>query len=414
MKINDLSSDTGSEMSRLSARIEWEDSPRPPQRVSFSLSANPSIAAEPTPEAFVLSAALAAARAGERRLRIDGMMCPVLADGLRSAFGLLDAWYGGTRSSMSLEAARGFRARKRPAPSAAMFLSGGVDSLHLLRRNRLDVPRSHPASFGTIIHVRSFGFTGEANAAAALNIAERAEPSVARVAAAETANLVVVETDARRLDPDHEFFVLQSHASLLASVAHLFPGSLTSASIAASADLRRDYRPWGSHPLLDALYGSATLAIQHSGHEFSRQEKVLELSRWDLAMSTLLVCNEAPLPAGITNCGRCEKCLRTLCEILSAGALDHASTFASRDVSPEAIRRLHTVEWYAIRRWLDLRAELANREDLVAAIDEWIARLRTAADWADNRGWKGSLRRLDRTLLGGRLLAARRRWGAAG
>ncbi len=413
MKIDDLRSETDGETLRLSARVEWEDSPRPEQRLSFSIRGDLRDAVEPAPEAFALSAALAAARAGERRVWIDGTLCPVFSDGLRSAFRLLDAWNGGARSSVSLEPARGFRARARPAPAAAFFLSGGVDSLHVLRRNRLDFPRSHRASLRTVLHVPAFGFTGEAAPAAERNIAQRAWGSVSRIAEAEDLRLVVVESDARRLDPDRHFFILETHGSLLAAVAHFFPSALTSVSIAASADLRRTYRPWGSHPLLDPLYGSATLAIRHSGHEYSRLEKVAELSRWNLALSTLLVCNESPLDPGVVNCGRCEKCLRTLLELFVVGALEDASTFAVRDVTAERVRNLPTVDGYVIRRWEDLRRELGNRDDLVRAIDDWIARIRASQDWAEHRGWKGRLRRLDQSAFGGRLLALRRRLSPA-
>jgi hypothetical protein len=279
----------------------------------------------------------------------------------------------------------------------------------MLQRNRLDLPRSHPASFRAAIHAVSFGYAGNAADAEARNLWERASACVRAIADAEGLALVAVRSDARLLDPDRAFFIAESHASLLAAAAHLFPGALRSASIAASADLRRHYRPWGSHPLLDPLYGSGAVAIRHSGHEFARLEKVKDLSRWDLTLSNLLVCNEAPLAPGFANCGRCEKCMRTLCEILAAGSLSKASTFAVRDVTPGSIRRLRTVEASAIRRWEDLRHELRDQPDLSAAIDDWIERLRAAAEWHRDRTWKGRLRRIDRAWLGGRLLALKRR-----
>ena len=413
MRIRDLRLERDPASSRATATVEWEDSARPPQQLAFSISGELESAPEPAPEAFFLAAALAAARNREERLWIDATLCPVFLEGLKASLTLLDSWYGGSRSAMLLETGRGLRARPRRAPAAALFLSGGVDSLFQLRRNRLDYPRTHPSSFGALIHVRAFGHFGEAGAEASQNIAERASGVVTRIAREEDARLILVESDARFLEPDHRFFVLESHGSLLAAAAHLFPGVFTTVSIAASADLRRPYRPWGSHPLLDPLFGSAAVSIRHSGHEYSRLEKVNELSRWDLAMSSLLVCNQAPLSAGVINCGRCEKCLRTLCELLAAGALDRAETFAVREVTPEAIRALPTIDEYAIRRWEDLRLEFSNAGELARAIDDWIARLHAAADWQSDRGWKGALRRFDRAWLGGRLLAFRRRRSAA-
>ncbi|MGH9440755.1 MAG: hypothetical protein ACRD16_00610 [Thermoanaerobaculia bacterium] len=419
MRIYDLRAGDADASRWASASVEWENTPRPPQRIEFSARGDLAGSLEPAPEAFVLAAAFAAARAGERRLRIEDSLCPVFARNVREGLVLLDAWYGGSRSAMSIEASRGFRARPPGAPAAAMFLSGGVDSLHVLRRNRLAFPRSHPESIRIAVHARAFGYSGEANTEAARNIAERASRSIGEIARAEGLRVASVEFDARLLEPDFEFFVLESHGSMLAAAAHLFPGAFRSVAIAASADLRRHFRPWGSHPLLDPLYGSSALTVRHSGHEFSRIEKVRDLSRWDVALATLLVCNEAPLPAGVANCGRCEKCLRTLCELFASGVLDRASTFAVREVTTEAIRRLHTVDAPGLRfhnregqyppSWSDLLRELSGRPDLVAAIREWLAKLRQSTNWEADRGWKGGLRRLDRALLGGRLLALRRR-----
>ncbi len=410
MRIRDLRLESAGNALRASAAIEWEDTPRPSRRLAFSAKGALASAFEPAPEAFVLSTALAANRAGERRLRVEARLCSVFADGLRGAFALLDSWYGGSRVAMTIEAAGGFRARARGAPVAAMFLSGGVDSLHMLRLNRRAIPRRHPESFRVAIHAPSFGYTGDAGDREARNLRERASHSVEQIAAEENLDLAVVSLPSHLLDPERRFFTGESHASLLAATAHLFPGALRSASIAASANLRGHPGPWGSHPLLDPLYGSGAVAIRHTGHEFSRLEKVRDLSNWDLAMATLIVCNESPLPPGVTNCGRCEKCVRTLCELLAAGSLERVSTFPVRDISAESVRRLQPVQDFEGHSWRDLPRELAGRPDLAAAIEDWMTRLRASADWWADCGWKGRLRKLDRSLFQGRLLALRRRW----
>ena len=411
MRIHDFRLDSDGASRRASASVEWEDSPRPAQRLAFSSEGALGPFFEPAPEAFALSAVFAAARAGERRLRVEADLCPVLADGLRSAMALLDSWYGGTRAAMTVEAAR-FRTRPRGAPGAALFLSGGVDSLHLLRRNSADFPRSHPDSFRVLLHVRAFGYSGRDNAGAARDVAARSLPAVTRMARARETDLAILETGAQLLDLDRKSFLLESHGGLLAATAHLFPGAFDSVSVAASADLRGRFPGWGSHPLLDPEYGSSGLAVRHCGHEYSRLEKVADLARWDLAMDALLVCNEAPLPDGVVNCGRCEKCLRTLCELLAAGALERASTFAVRDVSADSIRRLLPKDDFPGHSWRDLPRSLSQRPELAGAVEEWIERLSRSADWWEDRGWKGRLRKVDRNFLGGGLLALRRRWSA--
>jgi hypothetical protein len=423
MRIGDFRLESDGNTATASAAVEWEDCARLPARIRFAARGAYRDEFRPTPESFVLSAALSAARAGERRLRVDERLCPVLAEGLREALALLDSWYDGRRSSMAIEAAKGFRAQPRGAPVAAFFLSGGVDSLHLLRQNRLRLPRSHSGSFRAAIHLPGFGIAGEVNARAAENLAVRSLGAASRIARAEDLGLALVETDARLLDADHPFFVLESHASLLAAAAHAYPGAFRSVSIAASADLLRSFRAWGSHPMLDPCFGSASLAIRHTGHELARIEKVAELSRWDLALETLLVCNEAPLPHGIINCGRCEKCVRTRLEIRAAGSSRRAATFPPGDVTAGSIRRLGMPAADPTRlpggqfrfppSWSDLREAYRGDPDIVAAMDEYRERLKAAARWQADHGWKGWARRMDRALFGGRLLALRRRWSGS-
>ena len=64
--------------------------------------------------------------------------------------------------------------------------------------------------------------------------------------------------------------------------------------------------------------------------------------------------------------------------------------------------------------WRDLLPFLAarRRADLVEAIRETLEESRLLVRWSADTGWKGSLRRLDRRYLGGRLLRMRRRLSA--
>jgi hypothetical protein len=49
-----------------------------------------------------------------------------------------------------------------------------------------------------------------------------------------------------------------------------------------------------------------------------------------------------------------------------------------------------------------------GRADLAAAVERRVTRARRAEERSDGRGWRGALRRFDRQVLGGRLLALRR------
>jgi hypothetical protein len=68
--------------------------------------------------------------------------------------------------------------------------------------------------------------------------------------------------------------------------------------------------PLGSHPLTDRLLTSDTFQIVHDGADFSRVQKLELISQWPAALKGLRVCYEGPQLD--RNCGRCEKCIRTI------------------------------------------------------------------------------------------------------
>jgi hypothetical protein len=68
--------------------------------------------------------------------------------------------------------------------------------------------------------------------------------------------------------------------------------------------------PLGSNPLTDRLLSSNSFQIVHDGASHSRVEKIRELGNWKEALQDLRVCGQGQLLD--RNCGRCEKCIRTI------------------------------------------------------------------------------------------------------
>lgn len=75
--------------------------------------------------------------------------------------------------------------------------------------------------------------------------------------------------------------------------------------------------PWGSHPMTDPLFSSGNFRMIHDGAAFSRSDKVKTLSEWSTGIKNLRVCWEGELKD--SNCGKCEKCIRTRLNLLLAG-----------------------------------------------------------------------------------------------
>jgi hypothetical protein len=79
---------------------------------------------------------------------------------------------------------------------------------------------------------------------------------------------------------------------------------------------------YASLPRLDNLVSPATARVEHDGFELSRQDKIQKLVEWQRETGeplTLRVCLTWVTKEG-GNCGRCEKCLRTMVGLLIAGA----------------------------------------------------------------------------------------------
>jgi hypothetical protein len=101
---------------------------------------------------------------GERRLSVEGSLCPVLHDGVLTVLTQLREWFDKSRVIPAIEATHGFEARRCREPGrAGQFFSGGVDTLAMLRRNRLMYPADHPRSIRDGLYVfgwHPFDFEG--------------------------------------------------------------------------------------------------------------------------------------------------------------------------------------------------------------------------------------------------------------
>ncbi|WP_435950485.1 hypothetical protein [Psychrobacter sp. DM8] len=76
--------------------------------------------------------------------------------------------------------------------------------------------------------------------------------------------------------------------------------------------------PWGSHPMTDPLLSSGSFRIIHDGAGFNRLQKLEVLTKWQIGLENLRVCWAGGKHD--SNCGRCEKCVRTRMNLLLVGA----------------------------------------------------------------------------------------------
>ena len=340
-------------------------------------------------------------RYGEERIALDAPICAEIKDGLINAMKYLINWYGGDRRIIPIEAPIQSQVLfPDKSPRSGCLFSGGIDSLAMLRDNHLNFATEHPRYIkdGILVYGALHG-ENEFNPAF-----QNVIDAVSKIATDSAINLIQVNTNAyshfEDLDTDFSFWRYEYHGSFLSAIAHAFAPRFTVASIASTYDLA-NLEPWGSHPLIDPLYSNTGLQIRHENLPLSRLEKTKLVGEWDVAIEQLRVCNDkASYSQGNYNCGKCEKCVRTMTALLSLNLLDRAATFVEKEVSKKLlVNTCYLSDSYEVNCYRELIEPLSKigRYDLVDGIKQIINRYY-------ERDLKGQIKRLDRTLFQGNLL----------
>lgn len=202
------------------------------------------------------------------------------------------------------------------------FFTGGVDSFFTYLRHRDEVT--------DLIFVHGYDVD--------LDDAPRRAQVSAMGRAIEQATgvrFIELETNAVRLFRDFGRWGAHAHGFGLGSAARHLADYL--ARLYVPSSFATEYmRPWGTHPETDWLFSDERLQVIH-GETILRLEKLREVSQDKLALRYLRVCHERI--EGAYNCGRCEKCLRTMTLMQGLGVL-HLSTAFPAEVRPEWVRAL--------------------------------------------------------------------------
>lgn len=396
-------------LERLDARVRavatviWEDTDRPEQKIFFETEEEFAPYLACNPHAFLIAGILPAMRNGERRIAINEQICPELRNGLETVMRWICTWYGPPRKLVKIEARTGASIpASKGGARAGVFLSGGLDSLAILRANRIDFPLEHPKSIQTGLLVHGFDIGAFEHGERELARFELALRVLKPVAEDAQVMLIPLYTNVRHLEDSVDFWMYEFHAAALSSVAHACAPRLSSVAISSTATIE-ELHAWGSHPLIDPNYSSADLQIRHEGLQLSRLDKARLVAGWDTALQNVRVCWQNPLDN--INCGRCEKCVLTMTEFLIAGKLGQTRAFPLDDVSPDLIANMSSSAPHVDSQWLDLIGPLREmgRLDLVEAIEEKSARYHKQLAWEQERDWKGAVKRFDRKWLGGAL-----------
>lgn len=201
--------------------------------------------------------------------------------------------------------------RESRVQGAACFFSGGIDSFYTFLQHREEVTH--------LVFIYHFDGVQEE-----IDLINQKIDAIRRVASEFGKRAVVVETNLRAFLEPHVPWNMLGHGAMLFTVGHLLSRHFARIYIPATHTYA-DLSPLATHPLLDPLWSGEGMNYIHDGAESDRIQKAKFISDYDIVMETLRVCfmNHN----GSYNCGRCEKCIRTMINLKIAGVLDRCDTF---------------------------------------------------------------------------------------
>jgi hypothetical protein len=217
-------------------------------------------------------------------------------------------------------------------PRSASFFSGGVDSFYTYLKHQAD--REEADRISSFLLVNGFDISRHNT-----RLWNRTLENIKSVAAADGIGLIVVRSNIQGLV---EPILLwdYAHGGCLAAVGLFVRGAFRQIYIPSTHSVAEQI-PWGSNLALDGYWSTESTAFVHDGTEATRLEKVTrQIARSPLALGHLRVCFENE--PGAYNCGRCDKCLRTMMNLYVAGVLEQSGTFPHQ-IDPELVAAVPTI-----------------------------------------------------------------------
>ncbi|HJQ77240.1 MAG TPA: hypothetical protein VJ948_08255 [Acidimicrobiia bacterium] len=398
MRIVDIHEEWADGTKKVVADVVWERRSRKPQQIAVAVQDEHAGMLGVSPNAFLVGAIWPAMYHFERRISVEGELCPYLVDNLKDAMRLVSGWY---RDARPIVIEGGVAPEPLNAPSgryAALMFSGGLDSLASLKVNRDTHTEGDPEWFRYGIVVGP-GF--DAFDTSPTGAYWREMEAVAQDASLE---LVPVSTNVRDLEPASHFLSHYLNGALLATVGHTLTSAVDRLAIASSY-VDRSF-PWGSHPDLDPLFSSCDLIVIHDLPTTERLQKTAYIADWSVIHDRLKVCFVANrLPSGQWNCGRCEKCIRTMLTLTALGKLEKFDTFGDAQLTPDRVMENLRITASSTRFYPAI-IEGLEKSGQTALADVTRTKLSDAQKARSRLGER--VRRFDRKFLGGAIHRAKR------
>jgi hypothetical protein len=290
----------------------------------------------------LVCATLLFAMAHGRDLHIEGTVSPMLLGGISQLQLIWNKWRPLKYEMVSVTADRTEEPLlRRPDPPALFTFSGGVDSTYSMLKHASAETKTgnlKPAA-GLLVHGADIPLEDESGFKTAFDKAQRILDGI-------RLPVIPLKTNSRELENDWE----DSHGLELSACLLILQAGFSHGVLSSWGSAEEIVYPWGSTPITDPLTSTEAMTIVHDGLERNRIEKVRWLSRHTEAFGYLRVCWEGPDKG--SNCGRCEKCVRTL---LNCWALGIPSPEAiPSELTPELIKSIRPTEGDHLGEWTTL------------------------------------------------------------
>lgn len=312
----------------IAAAVDWHgDNPGFPERLWFRVPADHAAWLCDRCDPFLTAMAMVAMKR-RRPLHVDGTASARLGAGLAEFAGHFATVAPQRFAAVPLHAAAWTREPALRGPGAvASTFSGGVDSFYTVFRHNVAADGANPASRIThAFFINGFDLRPGWPREMYDSYAAQIEP----VLAGAGVRMLRIETNAREFMPYIDW--IHMHGTVLAACAQTLGGLVGLLYVPSSTIAGGAWKAvWGTDPATDYLMGTETLQLVHDSVHLNRPDKMRAMREWRPFLDNMRVCLH-PTP-GRMNCGKCEKCIRTMVHLALAGMLDAPTTFP-----PEARR----------------------------------------------------------------------------
>ncbi|MBW3021068.1 hypothetical protein KY334_07265 [Candidatus Woesearchaeota archaeon] len=263
-------------------------------------------------------------------IKVKGKISPKLAYGLKELQGYFNFWYPKKFNKIEI-ISEGYEVKKENPKGVMCTFSGGADAFYTLWKH---LPRNEPNPHNQITHCLIIDGFAVPRSEKMNKSYEIIKESYQKLISKLGLKFVFVKTNLadfyhRRIPPASiDGPVLSVVPQLLDKLISRFhiPSCLSYSQIL----------PRGSNAITNQLLSTEELSITIHGSDKSRAEKILEIIKWPETYNHLRVCWD---DFGVSNCCECEKCIRTMIVLKTAGVLNKCKTF------PKPLTRKKIRDW---------------------------------------------------------------------